>query len=885
MPQFALRTLGGLALRRLDDGGDDLLANSKSLLILALLATRDGHEARREDLAELLWPGADRARALRALRQALFHLAGHAEEVLVRDEDVLRLDPDRLAVDLWAFDRALAEEDFARALALYEGRFAEGLERKVGTELEHWIEGVNSRIAVGLEVAYAREIARHGAAGAWDRAVALAREFVVGNPLDEQRQRLLIHTLLDAGDQLGALQAFEEYRMAAEGDLDEDVSPALAQRLEVLRDELLRPARAAAAETAAAAPPVPVATAQDPGAPLPLIAGAIAGTALLALAALGMPAGSRSGDALAPPDVRLLLTGPARDGELLEAVIAGGDLTVRPVADRRPDEMPAPNGAVVALATRAPDGWNLALRTAGRDEVRTLTTDPGDERPLAWSPDGRYLLVTQRRLPADGRSTSYTLAIYDTAADTAAPLSGSGSREPPAAAWSPDGTRIAYTADARGGAPDVFVVDFDGTGRRNLTAHAAWDGEPAWAPDGHRVVFVSRRGGGADLYTVRPDGTGLQRVTEIPAPVRSPQWVSPTAVVFLAGSNEGRDLWLVRTLTGDVRQLTRSRAFGELIGVAGVPAPWVDRVRIGPRVAAGSPGQYLGFRATLEGAGGEVLDGGGLPLRWRVSDRALATADDSGRVRLRAPGLVEVIASAAGWRADTLRILVIPLVEHALAPVFEETWRDGLQETRWRPFGDPAPRVRRRGAPGEAGIFLNGGDAFFASGVISREAFPLAQGLTVEVTGRMPFTGMLHQEFGVALYHEDHADSLLATGDAPALAEFRILGGSSAGPARAWIATPERRDELPVPERSDTWRRYTLQVLPDGAVELIVDGRLYWRSPYRVATRAAAAHVGLGFQSFGTEIQHGAVRVYAGRRYVLPDVPDASGERAAARSR
>lgn len=105
---FYLKTLGGLSLERRDaPGAGDLLAGSKSLLILAVLATAPDHSARRDYLAQLLSPEFDRPRALRALRQALFHLARHADGVVIKDDDALRLDPSRLLVDLWELDDAL----------------------------------------------------------------------------------------------------------------------------------------------------------------------------------------------------------------------------------------------------------------------------------------------------------------------------------------------------------------------------------------------------------------------------------------------------------------------------------------------------------------------------------------------------------------------------------------------------------------------------------------------------------------------------------------------------------------------------------------------------------------------------------------------------------
>ena len=75
-------------------------------------------------------------------------------------------------------------------------------------------------------------------------------------------------------------------------------------------------------------------------------------------------------------------------------------------------------------------------------------------------------------------------------------------------AWSPDGSRIAWTS-ARGGGFSIWVMRRDGTGVRRLTAGPA-DAHPAWSPDGRTVAFV--RAATRSLELVGADGTGLRRI-------------------------------------------------------------------------------------------------------------------------------------------------------------------------------------------------------------------------------------------------------------------------------------------------------------------------------------------------------------------------------------
>ncbi len=58
--------------------------------------------------------------------------------------------------------------------------------------------------------------------------------------------------------------------------------------------------------------------------------------------------------------------------------------------------------------------------------------------------------------------------------------------------FSPDGSKIAFTATVAGNT-DVYVVPTAGGDPRRLTYHPGLDRVRAWTPDGRRVVFASRR--------------------------------------------------------------------------------------------------------------------------------------------------------------------------------------------------------------------------------------------------------------------------------------------------------------------------------------------------------------------------------------------------------
>jgi TolB protein len=84
-------------------------------------------------------------------------------------------------------------------------------------------------------------------------------------------------------------------------------------------------------------------------------------------------------------------------------------------------------------------------------------------------------------------------------------------------AWSPDGARLAFVSD-RDGQPEVFVMDFDGSGVVQITCGAkisAIDASVAWSPDGAWLAYGDDDG----VFAVALDGSGVRRrLSDQPTP-------------------------------------------------------------------------------------------------------------------------------------------------------------------------------------------------------------------------------------------------------------------------------------------------------------------------------------------------------------------------------
>jgi TolB protein len=95
-------------------------------------------------------------------------------------------------------------------------------------------------------------------------------------------------------------------------------------------------------------------------------------------------------------------------------------------------------------------------------------------------------------------------------------------------AWSPDGTKIAFTSyRSDNGNYEICVMNPDGSGLTNLTNHPATDGKPAWSPDGTKIAFATTRGvpnQNWDIYVMNADGSNQTRLTDNPTTDLEPAW-------------------------------------------------------------------------------------------------------------------------------------------------------------------------------------------------------------------------------------------------------------------------------------------------------------------------------------------------------------------------
>ena len=94
--------------------------------------------------------------------------------------------------------------------------------------------------------------------------------------------------------------------------------------------------------------------------------------------------------------------------------------------------------------------------------------------------------------------------------------------------WSPNGNHIVIVS--ANDCEDLYIINIDGSGIRQLTDRPGSEISPAWSPDGKWIAFMGTDtcGGGAiswEIFLIQPDGSGLIQLTNNPHrhPV-SPSW-------------------------------------------------------------------------------------------------------------------------------------------------------------------------------------------------------------------------------------------------------------------------------------------------------------------------------------------------------------------------
>jgi WD40-like Beta Propeller Repeat len=158
-----------------------------------------------------------------------------------------------------------------------------------------------------------------------------------------------------------------------------------------------------------------------------------------------------------------------------------------------------------------------------------------------------------------------------------------GSRELQLPAWSPDGTKIAFSAERPGGGWELWIVNADGTNPSKVELESDVSvREPRWSPDGTRISFTSETEFFSDsaVFVVDLASGQLDRITTEPDTAARRQccaeWIDDTHLRLQDARPDEKKFWLVAIDGGT----SEPQLLADLTGV-----------QAGMRSAPGDPGR------------------------------------------------------------------------------------------------------------------------------------------------------------------------------------------------------------------------------------------------------------------------------------------------------
>jgi hypothetical protein len=126
-------------------------------------------------------------------------------------------------------------------------------------------------------------------------------------------------------------------------------------------------------------------------------------------------------------------------------------------------------------------------------------------------------------------------------------------------AWSPDGSKLAFTSD-RSGTDNIWIINRDGSGLKQLTAFTGYQSAayPSFSSDGTKIAFIMQDSNPATggfgnffLYTMDPDGTNQKIQPLTPRSSQDPtdqfwefeinftEWLNNDHIMFVSFGPEG----------------------------------------------------------------------------------------------------------------------------------------------------------------------------------------------------------------------------------------------------------------------------------------------------------------------------------------------------------
>jgi dipeptidyl aminopeptidase/acylaminoacyl peptidase len=250
------------------------------------------------------------------------------------------------------------------------------------------------------------------------------------------------------------------------------------------------------------------------------------------------------------------------------------------------------NGRIALARAGSPLGdasgspGRVFLLDPARGSERTLLFTPG-LFPLAGTDSraGTCDVLDAGRLVFDQIESRLNLSAVSLASGSTASVpfttGNSRDRQP---AYSPDGSRIVFTSN-RSGNMDLWVLEPRTGALRQLTDDPAQDWDPGFTPDGRHVLWSSDRSGHLEIWMAGADGSGARQVTRDGVDAENPT-ATPDGrfIVYTSGNPTRLGVWRIRPDGTEDHQLVAGSALVPEIDPMGRRTLFVADTREGSRL-------------------------------------------------------------------------------------------------------------------------------------------------------------------------------------------------------------------------------------------------------------------------------------------------------------
>lgn len=220
------------------------------------------------------------------------------------------------------------------------------------------------------------------------------------------------------------------------------------------------------------------------------------------------------------------------------------------------DDFPAwsPDGKYLAFYSGRSGNNEIYVMDANGNNLTNVTNNEANDINPSWSADGQKIVFQSNR------SGNFDLHIVNLMTGQTRQITETINQVEEYPDWSPDGQHIAFSAFEINSktSTNIYVMNVDGSGLKNITNGDGVYITPAWSPNGKLLAFTSMNDG---IYLVGSDGSGFTRLTPTDIQAVDPDW-SPDGqrIIFWGTTSELKvsDLFLINLDGSGLANLTNT---------------------------------------------------------------------------------------------------------------------------------------------------------------------------------------------------------------------------------------------------------------------------------------------------------------------------------------